>query len=147
MAQWLSDNAWWLIVASTVMLLGGIVVSFVLAIFMPAGHFMRPRLRTDLASRHPVLRILAQVVKNVAGAVLFVAGFVMAVPMVPGPGLLFILLGISLMDVPGKRALTRYIVSRPLVLRPINALRARWNRPPIQLPHDHRQTQCKRRSR
>jgi hypothetical protein len=147
MVQWLSDNAWWLIVASTVMLLGGIVVSFVLAIFMPADHFMRPRLRTDLASRHPVLRILARVVKNVAGAVVLVAGIVMAVPMVPGPGLLFVLLGISLMDVPGKRALTRYIVSRPLLLRPINALRARWNRPPIQLPHEHRQTQCKRRSR
>ena len=147
MAQWLSDNAWWLIVASTVMLLGGIVVSFALAIFMPADHFMRPRMRTDLAGRHPVLRILARVAKNVAGAVLLVAGIVMAIPMVPGPGLLFVLLGISLMDVPGKRALTRYIVSRPLVLRPINALRARWNRPPIQQPHDHRQTQCKRRGR
>ena len=147
MVQWLGDNAWWLIAASTVMLLGGIVASLALAIFMPADHFMRPRPRPDLAGRHVALRILARVVKNVAGAVLLVAGFVMAVPMVPGPGLLFILLGMSLMDIPGKRALTRYIVSRPLVLRPINTLRARWNRPPIQLPHDHPQTQCKRKSR
>lgn len=68
MVQWLSDNAWWLIVASTVMLLGGIVVSSVLALIMPADHFPRPRLRSDLAGRHVVLRIPARVVKNVAGA-------------------------------------------------------------------------------
>lgn len=147
MVQWLGDNAWWLIAASTLVLLCGIGVSFAFAIIMPADHFMRPRLRTDLASRHPVLRILARVVKNLAGAVLLVAGIVMAVPGVPGPGLLFVLLGMSLMDLPGKRAITRHIVTRPLVLRPVNALRARWNRPPLQLPDDHRPTQCKGRGR
>ena len=143
MVEWLSDNAWWLIVASTLIMLCGIGMAFALAIMMPADHFIRPRLQTDLASLHPVFRILARVLKNIAGIVLLVTGIVMTIPMVPGPGLLFILLGVSLMDVPGKRALTRYIVSRPLVLRPINALRARWNRPPIQLPHDHRQTPYK----
>lgn len=138
MAAWLMDNTWWLIVASTLMLLCGIGMAFVFAIMMPADHFIRPRLQTDLSSRRPVFRILARVVKNIAGAVLFVAGIAMAVPMVPGPGLLFVLLGMSLMDVPGKRAMARYIISRPLVLRPINALRARWSRPPLQMPHGHR---------
>ena len=140
MAQWLSDNAWWLAAASTVMLLGGIGVSLALAILMPADHFMRPGPRTDLARRHPALRILARAAKNLVGLVMLIAGIVMAVPMVPGPGLLFMLLGLSMMDVPGKRAVARYIVSRPLVLRPLNALRARLNRPPIQLPHDPGQT-------
>lgn len=138
MAEWLMDNAWWLIAASTLMLLCGIGVAFAFAIMMPADHFMRPRLQTDLASRHPVLRILARVVKNIAGAVLLVSGIVMAIPMVPGPGLLFILLGMALTDLPGKRAMARYIVSRPLVLRPVNAIRARWHQPPLQLPHGQR---------
>ncbi len=134
MTEWLGHNAWWLIVASTAMLGCGLVASFALALLMPADYFMQPRRRTDLASRHAAIRILARVVRNLAGAVLFVAGVIMAVPAVPGPGLLFVVLGISLMDVPGKRAAARYVVSKPMVLRPINALRARWNRPPLQLP-------------
>ena len=138
MIEWLTDNAWWLVGASTLMLLCGIGASFAFAITMPADHFVRPGPRRDLASRHPVFRILARVVKNVAGAALLAAGIVMAIPMVPGPGLLFVLLGMALTDLPGKRAMARYIVNRPLVLRPINALRARWNRPPLQLPHGHR---------
>ena len=137
MAEWLAGNAWWMIVASTLMLLCGIGVTFAIAVWMPADHFLRPRLQADLASRHPVLRILARVFRNVAGAALIVAGIIMAIPMVPGPGLLFILLGITLTDLPGKRAMTRYVISRPLVLRPVNALRAKWNRPPLQLPHRH----------
>ena len=138
MAEWLSDNAWWLIVASTLILLCGIGMAFAFAIMMPADHFIRPRLQTDLASQHPVFRILARVLKNIAGTILLVAGIVMAIPVVPGPGLLFVLLGMALTDLPGKRALARYIVSRPLVLRSINTLRARWNRPSLQLPHSHR---------
>jgi len=103
---------------------------------MPADHFTRPRTAPNHVRQHPVLRIVLRVTKNVAGVILLAAGLVMAIPMVPGPGVLFILLGLSLTDIPGKRALGRYIVSRPLVLRPINTLRARWNRPPLQLPRD-----------
>ena len=143
MTEWLRDNAWWLIGASVLALLSGIGVVFACAIMMPADHFTRPPLRRDLASRHPAVRILARVGKNLAGTVLLAVGIVLAMPGVPGPGLLFILLGVSLMDVPGKRAVERYIVSRPLVLRPINALRARWNRPPLELPRGHGQTQPK----
>jgi hypothetical protein len=134
MIEWLNGSVWWLLAAGVLGFVCGAGILFAVALLMPADHFVRPRLQTDLASRHPVLRILARVSKNIAGVVLLVAGGVMAIPMVPGPGVLFILLGLSLTDIPGKRALGRYIVSRPLVLRPLNALRARWNRQPLQLP-------------
>jgi hypothetical protein len=135
MIEWLNGNGWWLIAASVLMLVCGMGIMFALAIMMPADHFMQPHLRPNRASRHAVSRILVRVMKNVVGVVLLVAGMIMAVPMVPGPGVLFIVLGLSLTDIPGKRALGRYIVRRPLVLRPINALRVRWNRPPLRLPN------------
>lgn len=136
MIHWLMDNTWWVMAASLAMVLCGMAAMFALAILMPADHFLeRPG---ALRRRHPVLRILLRVLKNVVGAVLLVVGILMAIPMVPGPGLLVMLLGISLMDVPGKRTAVRYVISRPLVLRPVNILRARWNRPPLQLP-DHPQ--------
>ena len=66
-----------------------------------------------------------------SGGLLLLLGIVMALPLVPGPGVLFILLGLSLLDMPGKRALERYIISRPLVLHSVNRMRARWNRPAL----------------
>jgi hypothetical protein len=55
------------------------------------------------------------------------------VPGVPGQGVLTILLGIMLLDFPGKRALETRIVGRPRVNGAVNALRARFGKPPLIL--------------
>jgi hypothetical protein len=52
---------------------------------------------------------------------------------VPGQGVLTILLGIMLLDFPGKRALETRIISRPRVQTAVNALRARFDKPPLML--------------
>jgi hypothetical protein len=134
--EWLVDNALWLTLAGALMSVGGLGALLVLAVTMPADHFVRPPRPAEAAGRHPAVRLLLRVARNLVGALLLVLGLVMAVPLVPGPGLLFIILGVSLMEVPGKHALVHYLISRPLVLQPINALRAKWNRPPLQLPKD-----------
>lgn len=136
MTEWFSDNAWWLTATTIAGLLGCIAVTLVLAVLLPADHFTQADQRTPQTRRHPVVHILLRVVRNVVGGILLLVGIVMAIPAVPGPGILFILLGLSLTDMPGKHSLVRYVVSRPAVLRPINALRTRWNRPPLQLSQD-----------
>jgi hypothetical protein len=83
------------------------------------------------AIRRPGLRILARVLKNAVGAVLLAAGFAML--FLPGQGLLTILVAILLLDLPGKRRLTRRVVARPRVLAALNALRRRAGRPPLLL--------------
>jgi hypothetical protein len=65
--------------------------------------------------------------------VLVILGVIMAVPGVPGPGVLAILLGIMLLDFPGKRRLEAFIVGRPQVYGAVNALRARFDKPPLML--------------
>jgi hypothetical protein len=52
---------------------------------------------------------------------------------VPGQGILTILLGIMLVDFPGKRELERKIVSRPQVFETINKLRHRFGKPNLVL--------------
>jgi hypothetical protein len=69
--------------------------------------------------------------KNVVGIVLLMAGIVML--FTPGQGILTILLGLSFVDFPGKRGLERRIVGNPVVLDKINSLRARANRPPLEI--------------
>jgi hypothetical protein len=52
---------------------------------------------------------------------------------VPGQGLLTVMVGLFLMDVPGKRKLQMALLRRPTILGGINRLRARFNRPELLL--------------
>jgi archaellum biogenesis protein FlaJ (TadC family) len=117
------------------------VVTFVLSILvvtvvlvkLPANYFHPSHAREFLVERHPVLRALGIFAKNLAGLVLVFFGVLMSLPGVPGQGVLTILLGVMLLDFPGKRALETYIVSRPRVRAGVNALRARFDKPPLML--------------
>jgi hypothetical protein len=70
------------------------------------------------------------------GVILLLLGLVLSLPLVPGPGFVLILLGVSLMDFPGKRRLELWILRTPSVLHPINRLRVRLGRPPLRVPDD-----------
>ncbi|MCZ6750119.1 MAG: hypothetical protein O7D96_12545 [SAR324 cluster bacterium] len=79
-----------------------------------------------------MLRLCALAGKNLLAVVLVVAGVAML--FLPGQGILTILVGLGLLSVPGKRKLELWIVRRPAVLRAIQWIRARSNRPALQLP-------------
>lgn len=83
--------------------------------------------------RSPLLRWAWKIPKNILGLVLIALGLLLSVPGVPGQGLLTIVIGLILLDYPGKRRLERRIVARPAVLRTINRVRTRFGRPPMEL--------------
>jgi hypothetical protein len=101
---------------------------------MPADFFSRPeRRRLELVDRErPVWFAVLRGGKNALGVVLLALGALMVV--VPGQGLLTIVVALSLLDFPGKRRLERWIICRKAVHRPVNALRRRAGRPPLELP-------------
>ena len=108
------------------------LVSFVL-VKLPNTYFQESHPRNFLSERHKAVRWSGLVLKNMVGAMLVVLGIIMSLPGVPGQGILTILLGIMLLDFPGKRRLEQKLVSRPKVLRGINQLRARFGKPPMVL--------------
>ena len=63
----------------------------------------------------------------------------MLLPLVPGPGFLFILVGLGRVDFPGQRSLERRLLGLPRVLASLNRLRARFGRSPIRLDEDRGQ--------
>jgi UPF0716 family protein affecting phage T7 exclusion len=69
--------------------------------------------------------------KNLLGVTLMIAGLAMLV--IPGPGLLTVLIGFLLVDFPGKYKLERWLVARPAIRRPIDWLRKRAGRMPLQV--------------
>jgi hypothetical protein len=80
------------------------------------------------------LRIAALVGRNMLGVLLILLGLVMSLPGVPGQGLLMVLLGLMLTDIPGKRRLEQALVRRKLIQRAINSVRERFSKPAIQIP-------------
>ena len=100
---------------------------------IPATYFCASRPRDFWIDQHPVIRWTGIVIKNVAGAFAVALGILLSLPGVPGPGLITILFGITLLDFPGKRKLERWLISRPPLLRSINRLRAKRGRPPLVL--------------
>ena len=113
------------------------IVSFVASVIaipwilirLPRDYFCEHHPRTWLKDHHPVLRLIALVLKNLVGSILLLGGIAMLV--LPGQGLLTMLIGVSLMDFPGKRTIERKLVSRPVILETINRVRQRFDRPPL----------------
>lgn len=108
------------------------IVSFIM-VKIPANYFRSDYSPEFMTGRHPVIRLLGMVGKNILGVLLVALGIVMSVPGVPGQGLLTILLGIMLLDFPGRRNLEAKLVSRPGVFKTINKLRHRFGKPSLVL--------------
>ena len=128
MLDWIRDNEallWWLGAGSVVAFVASLIVIPALVARMPVDYFM-PHWQPK--KRHPVFHVF----KNIVGVLLVLAGIVML--FTPGQGVLSILVGLSAVDFPGKRALELRIVRRPTVLNSINWLRKRTHQPPLQLP-------------
>ncbi len=53
---------------------------------------------------------------------------------VPGQGLLMVLIGLMLVDFPGRRRVEKALARRPGILATVNRLRARFSRPPLLPP-------------
>jgi len=136
--DWIVDNASWrrallgLALAVATMVASLAIVSVVL-VRLQATYFAEHHSRDFLAERHAVTRLAARIAKNVLGVALVVLGAILALPGIPGQGLLTILIGLMLLDVPGRRRLERTLVGYPPILREINRLRTRFGRPPLEL--------------
>jgi len=117
--------------------LGLFVVSVVLSILVmgvvmvniPAHYFSSHYQHDFLPGSTWIVRWGALILKNLAGLLLVIAGIAMLIG--PGQGILTILIGLILMDIPGKRPLEARLIRRPAILSSVNKLRARYNKPPL----------------
>ena len=82
--------------------------------------------------RHPFLRLLFRGLKNVAGGGLILLGLALLV--LPGQGILTVLIGLTFLDFPGKRRLEIWIVQRPSIRHRVDRVRKKAGRPRLILP-------------
>ena len=108
------------------------IVSIVL-VKLPADHFSKSHKTKLWSGPNPALHAAKVIGKNILGVLLVIVGIILSIPGVPGQGLLTILLGIMLVNFPGKSRLEHKLLSRPGVVNTINRLRRRFGKPPLQL--------------
>jgi hypothetical protein len=104
------------------------LVGLTVVVRLPADFFVRPK--TQIRSRG-LLSFTWFVAKNALGVLVFFAGAVMALPLVPGPGVLFMLVGMALVDFPGKRVIERRLLHERHLLSSVNRVRARFGKVPL----------------
>jgi hypothetical protein len=108
------------------------IVSFIL-VKLPVDHFKKGHHVEFWSGPRPALNAAKMIGKNILGILLVLLGIILSLPGVPGQGLLTVLLGIMLVDFPGKTSLERKLLSRKEIVSTINRLRAKFDKPPLEL--------------
>lgn len=120
----------WLAGASLACFVASLVVVPALLIWMPHDFFARPEPKVTTVGP---LRLVGRLIKNAFGAIFVAAGIVMLV--LPGQGILSIVIGVSLLNFPGKRRLQLRLLRLRGVRRSIGWIRHKAGKRPLELPN------------
>ena len=129
-----TDTLVTLTVLSVVFFVGSLIAIPFILVRLPTDFFDTRVPRRWMEDHHPVLRLLGHLVKNVIGAIFLFAGFLML--FLPGQGVLTMLIGITMLDFPGKRKLEAKMIGQPAVLNAINGMREKFGKPPLTISPD-----------
>ncbi len=108
------------------------IVTWIL-VKLPADHFSKSRKTKFWAGPRPWIHAAKVIGKNIGGVLLVAVGIVLSLPGVPGQGLLTVLLGIMLLDFPGRHRLEQKLLSKPSIVNSINKLRGRFGKKALEL--------------
>jgi hypothetical protein len=141
MMEWLAGQwealTWSKILLFVGLFVGSLVFSFlsiaVVMVKIPENYFSSHYQQNFLPNSRWFVRWGVVAAKNVYGVFLILLGIILSLPGVPGQGILTILLGLIMLDIPGKRPFEARIIKRPAILAAINNLRARYDKPPLIL--------------
>ena len=125
---------WLAIVSLATFVVSGFVLPWLIT-RLPENYFLETdRVVRPSWPRDRTLYWTWRVLKNLAGVILLLAGFVML--FTPGQGVLTILAGLWLMDLPGKRRWELRLIGRPKVLASINWIRQKAGQPPLRVSNE-----------
>jgi len=127
--QWLTVMA----LVSLAMLLTSMILIPWLITRLPADYFVdEKRHIPDIRQQHPLAYYSLRFLKNALGSLLLIAGILMLV--LPGQGILTILVGLGLIDFPGKFKLLRKLAQQPALFKTMNWIRTKAKLEPMEKP-------------
>jgi len=128
------NSLYGMIAVSVVLFIASLIIIPWLIIKLPEDYFINECRHTSQIHRmHPALYYLIRIGKNLLGFLLIFSGLIMFI--LPGQGILTMLIGITLTDFPGKFRLERWFIKKPTVFNAINWVRNKAKKPELINPH------------
>ena len=127
--QYQAVFVWIGLISFLTFLFGLLLMPFVI-MRLPEDYFLSPQNGDQTSTVLRDSSTLFLVFKNLMGGVLLCLGVVML--FLPGPGLMVALIGLSLVDIPGKRWVLGRILNISGLRSAINGLRGKRGRPPLK---------------
>jgi hypothetical protein len=124
----------WLLLAlglSAGITLSSLILAPIVIARLPSHYFQQRPHRPPKPKKNSkcLVNYVATILKNLLGGTLILAGAAM-IPL-PGQGILTMIVGLSLVDLPGKHHLLRAMGSQPKILRSLNWMRNKLGKPPF----------------
>lgn len=116
-------------ITSVILFLGSVVLIPLIIAYLPKDYFTRTI--KPFNQLNP-LHMVGRVAKNLIGTLFLLSGSIML--FIPGQGILTILLGLSLIDFPGKRYLETRILNSPKAKLLIEWCRSKSGHEPLIIP-------------
>lgn len=140
MLEWFHNNeilSWWLLVISLISFVGTLIVVPIILVRIPQDYFsFQDRHQIPWRHRNRFWRLPVLLAKNLLGVIFIALGMLMLV--LPGQGLLTILIGLVLLDFPGKYHVERWAVNQPVVMRSINWIRVKAGKAELVIHSEER---------
>ena len=120
----------WLATISLFVFIFSLVSIKWLVALIPTDYFIKKNISKSKKS-YSLLWLMSIIVKNIIGYTLILGGILMLV--LPGQGLFTILMGLILSNYPGKYTIEKRFISIPSILKTINWLRKKSNKPRLEI--------------
>ena len=126
------DLLLWLATVSFLVFIASLLLIPWIVTKIPSDYFTHPKRQKYLWDDQPkIVRYLFVFLKNKLGVMLVLGGFTLLI--LPGQGIVAIMIGLLIMDFPYKYRVESWIVKHPFVLKSINRLRKRAKQRPLEV--------------
>ncbi len=127
--EWVKAHRLFLGIISVTSLVASLISCVAVIAYLPSDYFIIKKQMIRI--KRPILRVCFIFLKNLIAMIFIIVGIIQ-IPL-PGQGVLTILIGIIISDIPGKRLWERRIIQIPAVFKAANLIRLHLKRSPFVL--------------
>lgn len=127
---------WMGLLSAVTFLVSLLLIPFLISRASSEYFLIHPQKVEQRHKRHPVIALLIRIIRNGLGGFLCLAGAIML--FLPGQGLLTILVGVSLLDIPGRQTMLNLLIHRHAIQHGLNWIRKKTGRPPFRFPENNK---------
>jgi hypothetical protein len=113
----------WLAIISSICFFASLLFIPLIICRLPDDYFLHLHKHSTMENTHPLVYIFLRLLRYLLGAILLAAGLLMV--FLPGQGLLTMMLGLSLLDFPGKQKAVDTLFNLKSIQKALNWIRTK----------------------